>query len=83
MKIALLLLLLSTTALATEPDFHYQDCVRIVSGFYKGCKGKVDRLEAEDPADVQYRIDLFCKGRNPSEEFKPKQLTPAKDCKEQ
>jgi len=35
------LLLISLTCLASQPKFHYLDCVRINDGFYKGCTGKV------------------------------------------
>jgi len=35
------LILISLTCLASEPKFHFMDCVKITKGFYRGCVGKV------------------------------------------
>ena len=46
MKKIILILLLSSSCFASDPEpkFHFRDCVKITHGFYKECKGTVESL---------------------------------------
>ena len=35
------LVLATSAACASDSRFHFNDCVTVVSGFYKGCQGRV------------------------------------------
>jgi len=60
-----ILLLLSLAATAAEPKFHFQDCVTVVSGFYKGCHGRVMALSNVNvgPGNTStlFDVSLMCK----------------------
>ncbi len=47
-----ILLLIAFTCLASEPKFHFKDCVKITSGFYKGCRGTVEEFYGVDTYQV-------------------------------
>lgn len=51
-----LLLLVPTTVSAEETKFHYNECVTVVKGFYKGCTGRVTEYFYEDT----YQVELKC-----------------------
>lgn len=42
-----------------EPQFHYQECVKITAGFYKGCNGKASFYDEEYD---RYEVEGKCKG---------------------
>jgi hypothetical protein len=76
-KLMLLLLLLSIPAQATEPKFHFKDCVSIQSGFYKGCHGLVQAILHQ--ADVLlthdiYDVNVVCKSESIFQTFKESEL---------
>jgi hypothetical protein len=52
------LTLFAVVALADEPKFHFNDCVVVARGFYRGCHGLVS--EQRGPND--FEINLSCKG---------------------
>lgn len=56
-------LLLMPLAHGTETKFHFNDCVNVVSGFYKGCYGVVHQYD-QPPKDAKpaYEVVLMCKG---------------------
>lgn len=61
---AMLLLLISFVASAAEPKFHFQDCVVIVSGFYKNCFGRVQSVNSMISTTGKYDmydVSLTCK----------------------
>lgn len=58
-----IMLFVALCALAGEPKFHYQDCVTVTSGFYRGCYGRVravDRLISTQNVTA-YDVSLTCK----------------------
>jgi hypothetical protein len=61
----LALLLISLTCLASEPKFKFMDCVRIVKGFYKDCKGDVTSYSPGGPSwEAWYEVHVEdCKGQ--------------------
>ena len=78
-KYIFLLTLISLTCIAAEPKFHFRDCVKVVSGFYKGCSGFT--IETLDTMG-EYEVILWCKEYKFKEFFKEKDLKPANDCKD-
>lgn len=77
MKI-LLFLFISLTCLASEPRFHFKDCVEITQGFYQGCKGTVEDMQSDSS---EYGIKAEdCRGGNFYDWFKENELKPAKGC---
>lgn len=57
-----ILLMLSLTCLASEPKFHYMQCVKIVKGFYSGCRGQAVSIDYNS-GDVTYDVHSDdCKG---------------------
>jgi len=72
----LFLLFISLTCLASEPRFHFQDCVEIIHGFYQGCKGTVQDMED----GVMYGVKAECKGASLYVRVKEKDLKSAKGC---
>jgi hypothetical protein len=40
--------------MASEPKFHFRDCVKVTRGFYRGCYGVV---ENQDGGDDFYGVD--------------------------
>lgn len=74
----ILFIFLSLSCLASEPKFHFRDCVSIKNGFYSGCKGTVLKLET----DGYYEVNVDdCKGYGFYDTFNEKDLEPAKGCK--
>lgn len=72
----LVLFLISLTCLASDPKFHFMDCVKISRGFYKGCKGNVTSyyLSADANKPV-YGVDITnCRGETFSSDFEEEQL---------
>ena len=55
-------LFMALTCLASEPKFHYMDCVQIVKGFYKDCTGNVTSYD-EDNSSYTVEIDACKSGR--------------------
>lgn len=67
MKLLLIILsiLSSSTASSVERNFHYLDRVRVISGFYKGCTGRI--ATEKYPS---YGVDLVCvRGNRMNETF--------------
>jgi hypothetical protein len=60
-------LFISTSLHGAEPKFHFQDCVTVVSGFYKACHGTVRAVSniSSYPRDNRaynvYDVYLTCK----------------------
>lgn len=50
-------------ASGAEPKFHYQDCVSVTSGFYRGCHGRVNSYVQIDGKE-QYEINLTCRNNS-------------------
>jgi hypothetical protein len=74
----LLLLLISLTCLASEPKFHFQDCVEITHGFYQGCKGTVEDMQSDSSSYAIKAED--CRGGNFYDWFKESDLKLSKGC---
>ena len=49
-----LLLLLAIPSLASEPKFHFGDCVRVEKGFYKDFSGQVARETNNKKLSVKF-----------------------------
>ena len=62
------LLLISFTCVASEPKFHFMDCVNITQGFYGGCKGSVTSFIRGNNSDgPSYIVEVdSCKGKSQS-----------------
>ena len=70
------LLLIASTCLASEPRFHFMDCVKIKSGFYEGCKGTVEEFDGK-----YYSVQIDdCRGSGVYIESEETNLKPAKGC---
>jgi hypothetical protein len=41
-----------------NPNFHFNDCVQVVDGFYKGCHGRVKDMS---PGGFTYEVSMVCK----------------------
>ena len=41
----------------TNSKFHFGDCVRVIKGFYQGCRGRVKDMHFGE----QYEVYLTCK----------------------
>jgi hypothetical protein len=74
------LFLISLTCVAGEPKFHFKDCVKVVSGFYKDCKGKVDAYNpGSGSVEPYYEVDIEdCKGSGFYADFDEDQLEACK-----
>lgn len=72
------LLFLPVICLAGEPKFHYMDCVKVTNGFYRGCKGRVQRLEEVSNYEV-YISD--CRENSTIVTFEEKDLELSNGCK--
>lgn len=72
----IIFLLISLTCVASEPRFRFRDCVEITSGFFQGCKG---RVESHDAADYGVRVE-DCRGEDFYEFFSESDLKLAKGC---
>ena len=73
------LLLIASTCLASGPKFHFMDCVKITSGFYKNCKGKVTQFYGVNSYEVSVSD---CKGASFYSNFDEVDLKSAKGCEE-
>jgi len=58
-----LILLFASTCLAAEPKFHFQDCIKVLDGFYKGCSGRVVAINQNKNVQGKdlYDVNLTCK----------------------
>jgi len=77
-KLILFIILVSMPVLAEERYYHYMDCVKVVSGFFEGCKGKT--VSWRYVGEVTYSVELQCKGHSTIESFISLDLRPAKGC---
>jgi hypothetical protein len=79
-----LLLLISITCLASEPQFHFKDCVKITHGFYLGCQGTVERftdLGLLGRSNKSYSVQLEdCKGSQAYVELDEKEMKLSSGC---
>ena len=77
-KMIKLLLFLSLTCFAGEPEpkYHFGDCVKVVQGFYKGCKGTVD----VKMAGYNYEVLIDCKNQMFDSIFDETEIVKAKGC---
>lgn len=71
------LLLMASICLASEPKFHFMDCVKIKSGFYEGCKGKVTQFYGVESYEVAVNN---CKGTSFYSNFNETDLKLTKGC---
>jgi hypothetical protein len=74
------LFLISLSCFASEPKFHYMDCVKVVQGFYRGCKGKVtDYMGGNNSEAPSYVVDFDdCKGHPLTQDFYENELEACK-----
>jgi hypothetical protein len=73
------LIFISLTCLASEPKFHYMDCVKIIDGFYTGCKGHVVSYRSSTAEGPNYNVDVEdCKGQGFFDYFDEDQLEACK-----
>lgn len=77
MKI-LYLLFLPIICLASEPKFHFGECVKVTTGFYKDCVGRVVRMEGQQ----HFEINGYCNDASFFESFDEKDLKLSKGCRE-
>jgi hypothetical protein len=68
-KNIVLLILFSSFGFASEPKFHYGDCVKIAKGFFKGCKGHTTLYTSG-----KYDVDGDCKFGSFHETFEENEL---------
>jgi hypothetical protein len=76
MKKIYLLLMISTSCIASEPKYHLNDCVKVIEGFYRDCNGTV---EAYIPPD-KYEVVIVCKNHILPLQFRETDLVPSKSC---
>ena len=58
----LFLLMISLTSIASEPKFHYMECVKITQGFYKECTGNAVSIDYSADGTT-YDVEMQnCKG---------------------
>lgn len=77
-----ILFLVVLPCLASEPKFHYMDCVKVAKGFYKGCKGKVVSyiarfctINGQGTDPNSYSVDVEdCRGGNFVQDFNEDEL---------
>lgn len=84
-------LLLSVICNADSPKFHFMECVKVVSGFFAGCKGNVKSYSAEsfgtkpgtyNGPNSTYQVEVTdCKGQSFFEYFKESELESCKKVK--
>ena len=79
MRKFLILLLLAFPCLASEPKFHYMDCVKVIQGFYEGCTGNVISYNTySDKTDSTYTVSVDeCNGNDANglvQDFKEDEL---------
>ena len=61
----LILFLLVLPCLASEPKFHYMDCVKVIQGFYEGCTGNVISYNIYSDKDSSYTVGVdTCNGKD-------------------
>ena len=72
----LFILFLPIFCFASEPKFHFEDCVKVTKGFYQGCKGRITGLSDPD----KYYVTGECKIYRFSDTIKESDLTAANGC---
>lgn len=72
-----LLLLLAIPCLASEPKFHFMDCVKIKTGFYKNCSGAIQSWDGFNRYVVQ---SYDCRGGDMNAQFYENDLESSKGC---
>lgn len=74
----IVLFLMALTCTASEPKFHFMDCVKILNGFYKNCKGNVVSHSNQGAITQLYSIYGVevddCKGNSFTSTFDEDQL---------
>ena len=67
---------MALTCVASEPKFHYMDCVNIIEGFYRGCKGNVVAYYSGNNSDgPSYAVEVEdCKNQMFTRDFDEKSL---------
>lgn len=79
-RLTLGLILISLSCMASEPKFHFRDCVKVLHGFYRGCVGVV---ENQDGGTGSYGVGgNDCNGDSFYSFFEEKdlELLPIKGC---
>jgi hypothetical protein len=85
-KLIMFTILLSTIVFAAEPKFHFQDCVKVKSGFYKGCKGHVIAFYGYTGVVTknfysEYDVSIdSCLGKSLQERFNEEMLIKSNGC---
>ena len=67
---------LSLSCFASEPKYHFKDCVEVVGGFYGGCKGTV-----QEYTGLHYGVGIDCKNEEFYGYFKEEDLKSSTGCK--
>lgn len=81
MKKLIFVLFLSLSCSASEPKFHFKDCVKVNKGFYRDCKGTVEELITTMGPDVLYTVNVEdCKGSGFYNNFSEEDLTLSTGC---
>ena len=77
-KLILFLVFLPLISIAKEPKYHYKDCVKVTSGFYKGCRGYTESYIEPDT----YIVTADCGAMESVDiTINEKQLEPNKSCR--
>ena len=76
-----LMMFISVSGSAKEPDFHFMDCIQVIHGFYSGCKGRVKSVKEGtfEPDLSFYDVSGTCKEELFDEYFETKDLKKS-DC---
>jgi hypothetical protein len=78
------LILISLSCMASEPKFHFRDCVKVTKGFYRGCVGAVENYNGKNrDGENTYGVGSNdCNGEQFYEFFKESdlKLLPIKGC---
>lgn len=75
----LFLVVLPIVCIASEPRFHFKDCVKVVKGFYRNCLGTVEDMNGND----HYYVNVQdCRGAGFTTVFNENELALSKGCQE-
>jgi hypothetical protein len=62
-----------------QPKLHYDDCVKVTSGFYKDCVGLVKGVYSPDSGSTTYEVNLTCKADATVQDIEENNLQLQKD----
>lgn len=72
-----MLLLLAIPCFASEPKFHFMDCVRVTRGFYRSCTGTIESWNGSNKYNIQSND---CRGESIYAQLEENDLELSKGC---